>query len=242
MNPAAPLASLAPVPMSSPSYPPTSEPPPMRIPDRPASTGTQWTSTVQAAGPIDIRNVRASCLFGLREYVTLQRKRQHVDGSTSAMELESRIRGQANLVAGDLRTLQSEIRGLAKAAEDQRWRRWLLGGVIAAFIPAVRSIFRRGFDEQSHASANDTEYAFHRSKGLMARIRDGILGSGKLAKVAFFVFAVLYVFQNEVTLRAARTTQRRLRRLCERIERGDADMDDKDIAVLEGWRWRILFW
>lgn len=113
----------------------------------------------------------------------------------------------------------------------------------AAFIPAVRGIFRRGPDESQHPSDNDTEYAFHRSLGLMARIRDGMLGGGGgLAKVAFFVFAVLYVFQNEVTLRAARTTQRRLKRLCERIERGDADVGEKDVAALEGWRWRILFW
>lgn len=142
MNPAAPLASLAPGSASSPSYAPTKAPPPpllspgseMQVPVRPASTGheppRQWTPTVQAAGPTDIRNVRASCLFGLREYVNLQRKRQRLDGGSATLEIESRIRGQAHLVAGDLRTLQREMRGVAKAAEDQRWRRWLVGSVL----------------------------------------------------------------------------------------------------------------
>ncbi|PHH89874.1 hypothetical protein CDD83_5047 [Cordyceps sp. RAO-2017] len=193
-------------------------------------------------GHVDIRNVRASCLFGFREYVTLRRKRQRLDGSAAALEVESRLRAQANLVVGDIRTLQFEVRGLAKAAENQRWRRWLLGTIIAAFVPAIRRIFRRGSDAHSHESTNNTEHAFWKAKGLMARIHDGVLGSGRLAQVACVVFAVLYVFQNEVTIRVARTMQRRLKKLSERVERGDADLDVADIAVLEGWRWRILLW
>jgi len=73
-------------------------------------------------------------------------------------------------------------------------------------------------------------------------IKDGVLGSGSFAKVAFFVFAVLYVFQNEVSLRVARTVQKRVRRLMERVERGDEDVDEKDVRMLEGWRWRVLLW
>ncbi|KJZ79505.1 hypothetical protein HIM_00974 [Hirsutella minnesotensis 3608] len=269
MNPTTPLTSRDPVPMaSSPyAYSPSAPPPPSQPsqpglgktpqcsgletqPDyRPLSAGDvprpgpqSWTPVAQPVGSVDIRNVRASCLFGLREYVTLQHKRQSYDGSASAMDLESRIRGQANLVAGDLRTLHAEVRELVKHAENQRWRRWLLGGVIAAFIPAIRRIFRRGHDEHSRSSANDTEYAFKRSKSLMARIKDGVLGSSKLAKIAFFVFAVLFVFQNEVTLRAARTTSKRIKKLSERVERGDVEISEADLSIFEGWRWRVLLW
>ena len=112
----------------------------------------------------------------------------------------------------------------------------------ASFIPLVRRIFRRGSDEDSVESSNDTEYAFKRSKGLISRIKDSVLGKGSLAGVAFFVFAVLYVFQNEVSLRVAKTVQKRIRRLAARIERGDPEVDDKDIKMLQGWRWRVLLW
>ncbi|PNY27442.1 Uncharacterized protein TCAP_02632 [Tolypocladium capitatum] len=225
--------------------------PESQIPDHPGSMvdvprpmAPTMTPIVPMAptGPIDIRNVKTSCQFGLREYLSLQRKRQRFDASTSTVDLESRIGAQANVVLGDLRTLQSEIRRLAKAAEDHRWRRWLFGGAIAAFIPAVRRIFRRGSDQESQSSSNDTEYAFRKSKGLMSRIKDGILGGGSLAKIAFFVFAVLYVFQNEVSLRVAKTMHKRIKKLCERIERGGPDVDERDINVLDGWRWRVLLW
>ena len=105
----------------------------------------------------------------------------------------------------------------------------------------MRRIFRRGSDEDSELSANDTEYAFRRSKGLLGRIKDGIFGTGALAKVAFFVFAALYIFQNEVTLRVARTLQKRLRGVSAKLERDEA-LDERDIKVLEGWRWRVLLW
>lgn len=111
-----------------------------------------------------------------------------------------------------------------------------------AFIPAIRKIFRRGSDEESEVSTNDTEYAFRKSKGLLSRIKNSLLGSGGLASIAFFVFAVLYVFQNEVTLRVAKTLQKRIKRLRERIEDGGADVNDKDVKLLDGWRWRVLLW
>jgi hypothetical protein len=112
----------------------------------------------------------------------------------------------------------------------------------AAFIPAVRRIFRRNSDEESQLSSNDTEYAFRRSKGLLSGIKNAILGGGMLAKVALFVFAVLYVFQNEVTIRVAKTLNRRLRKLMERVEMGDPDISESDLKVFEGWRWRVLLW
>jgi len=91
-------------------------------------------------------------------------------------------------------------------------------------------------------AANDTEYAFARSKTLVARILDSVHGKSGLASVAFFVFAVLYVFQSEVSLRVAKTVAKRLKRLRDRIERGDEDIAEKDVELLKGWRWRILLW
>lgn len=69
-----------------------------------------------------------------------------------------------------------------------------------------------------------------------------MLGKGSFARIAFLVCAVLYVFSNEVTLRVARTVQKRLRKLTARIERGDVDIDERDLRLLEGWRWRVLLW
>lgn len=112
----------------------------------------------------------------------------------------------------------------------------------ASFIPLVRRIFRRNDDKESSDSANDTEYAFKRSKGLISYIKGSVLGKGGFASMAFFVFAVLYVFQNEVSLRVAKTMQKRVRKLTARIERGDPDISDKDIKMLDGWRWRVLLW
>lgn len=110
----------------------------------------------------------------------------------------------------------------------------------ASFIPLVRRIFRRGKDEESQLSANDTEYAWRRAHSLLARIKDSVFGSGGLASMAFFVFAVLYVFKNEVTLRVARTLQKRIRKLYQRIERGDQEIDEADLKMFDGWRWRIV--
>jgi hypothetical protein len=112
----------------------------------------------------------------------------------------------------------------------------------ASFIPLVRRIFRRGDDEASLAASNDTEYAFNKSKGLLDYIKEGVLGNGSFAKIAFFVFAVLYVFQNEVSLRVARTMHKRIKRLVARVEMGDTELDERDIKILDGWRWRILLW
>jgi hypothetical protein len=90
-------------------------------------------------------------------------------------------------------------------------------------------------------SSNDTEYAFRRSQSLLSRIRDSVFGKGGLAGVAFFVFAVLYIFQNEVSLRVARTIQKRVKKLGTKIERGEP-VSESDMKVLEGWRWRVLLW
>lgn len=104
----------------------------------------------------------------------------------------------------------------------------------------MRAIFRRPPEEKD--AANDTEYAFRKSKTLIARIKSSLPGRGALAAVAFFVFAVLYVFQNEVSLRVGRTLSRRLKRLSARIESGQGDILEDDMRLLRGWRWRVLLW
>lgn len=105
----------------------------------------------------------------------------------------------------------------------------------------MRTLFRRPKEEASEA-ANDTEYAFTKSKTLVGRILDSFHGPSGLAGVAFFVFAVLYVFQNEVSLRVARTVSKRLKRLSVQVESGYGEIDERDLKVLSGWRWRVLMW
>ncbi|KPM37623.1 hypothetical protein AK830_g8937 [Neonectria ditissima] len=201
---------------------------------------TQVEPTVVLNSLRDLQAHKTNCQFGLREYLSLQRRRQTGDSAMSPYELDSRIREQAYILVGDLRILQGEVRGLAKVAENHRWRRWIIGGFIAGFIPLIRRFFRRSHDDESQTSANDTEHAFRKSKGLIEYIKNGLFGTGRWAKLAFMVLAVLYVFSNEVTLRVARTTQKRMKKLCARIERGDPDIDEKDMKALEGWRWRVL--
>ncbi|KAM0425151.1 hypothetical protein ACHAPT_009712 [Fusarium lateritium] len=201
---------------------------------------------VPAMAPTSLRELQAlktNCQFGLREYLSLQRQRRSGDSAMSAYELDTRIRNHTTVILSDLRILQSEVRGIGKEAENHRWRRWIIGGAIATFIPFIRKFWRRSHDdEESAVSANDTEYAFRKSKGLLEYIKNALLGHGRFAKFAFIVFAVLFVFSNEVSLRVARTVQKRIKKLCVRIENGDPDVDEKDMKALEGWRWRVLLW
>ncbi|EFQ33918.1 uncharacterized protein GLRG_09062 [Colletotrichum graminicola M1.001] len=196
-----------------------------------------------APTPQDLKSVKISTQFALREYLALQRKRGRLDGATS-LELEDQIRNQGRILLGDLKFLRKKVGVLIKEGENHRWRNWLIGGAVATFIPAVKRIFRRPSDrsqDQVQAS-NSTEYAFWRSKALVARIKDSLLGRNSFASIAFFVFAVLYVFTNEVSLQVAKTVSKRLKRLGAKIERGDADIVEQDMKLLEGWRWRVLMW
>lgn len=52
----------------------------------------------------------------------------------------------------------------------------------------------------------------------------------------------MYVFQNEVTLRIARTVSKRLKKLSSKVERGDEAINEDDVKLLQGWRWNILLW
>ena len=104
----------------------------------------------------------------------------------------------------------------------------------------MKRIFRRtsgGGDVKEKTT--DTEYAFMRSKSLLSRMQDSVAGRGYWS-LAFFVFAVLFVFQNEVTLRVAKTVSKRLKRLTSRLERQEQDVSERDMKLLDGWRWRVL--
>lgn len=108
----------------------------------------------------------------------------------------------------------------------------------ASFIPIVKKLFPRPHREPE--TANNTEYAFRKSKSLISRILDATRRPG-IATVAFFVFAVLYVFQNEVSLQVARTVTKRLKKLTSKVEAGE-DVGEEDLKLLQGWRWRVLVW
>ena len=56
------------------------------------------------------------------------------------------------------------------------------------------------------------------------------------------MFAVLYVFQNEVTLRVARSVSKRLRRIAAKVEGGREELTEDDVKLLQGWRWRVVGW
>ncbi|KAI8211811.1 hypothetical protein K4K54_004508 [Colletotrichum sp. SAR 10_86] len=205
---------------------------------RPAAALQPITTTTQ-----DIRSLKTSTQFAMREYLSLMRKRRP-DGS-STMELEDQIRAQGRILVGDLKTLRKEVGVLIKEGENHRWRNWLIGGAVATFIPAVKRVFRRPSSSEGRSSiqaSNNTEYAFSKSKAMLARIKDSVLGRNSFASIAFFVFAVLYIFSNEVSLMVAKTVSKRLKRLGAKIERGDVEVVDSDMKLLEGWRWRVLMW
>lgn len=218
----------------------------------------------QSPGPIntndtiskaDIRSARASVEESLGRIMELQRQqRQHLQYgpgaakvlNSTAAAVQEQLRQQVALAMRDLRYVRRAIHDMAKAAENHRFRRWIVGGILATFIPLVRRLFRRHTNGSnanlSNNTANDTEYAFVRSRSLVDRMLSSVTRRGGLASVAFFVFAVLYIFSNEVSLRVARTISRRLKRLSTKLERGDELLDEADLKQLSGWRWRVLLW
>ncbi|KAF3066486.1 hypothetical protein GL218_08933 [Daldinia childiae] len=223
-------------PAPSPSYPAppsTSAPvPPGPPPLQPDPRFEQPVSTPFAG--TDLQSIRTACEYSLGEYISLHKRRRYDDPAS-----ERRFQAQQSIIMSDLQLLRSEVSDLAKAAEAHRWRRWLLGGLVASFVPAIRKVFRRSSKDKE---SNDTEYAFKRSKGLISRILDSVHGKGKFASIAFFVLAILYVFQSEVSMRVARTVSKRLKRLMAKIERGDQGLGEDDVKLLKGWRWRVLLW
>ncbi|KUI63767.1 hypothetical protein VM1G_10489 [Cytospora mali] len=187
--------------------------------------------------PTNIKTARSSVEYGLGQLRSLQQRRYR----PGEVGLEEQLRVQAASVLGDLSVLRGEVSDVLRAAERHRWRKWLFGGVVAALIPAVRAFWRR--PRRDHPASTNTEYAFLKSKSLIRRILHSIrTGFGGLASFTFFIFAVLYVFQNEVSLRVARTMSKRLKRLSGKIERGEEELNDADVKLLRGWRWRVLLW
>ncbi|OTA03328.1 hypothetical protein A9Z42_0037880 [Trichoderma parareesei] len=137
--------------------------------------------------------------------------------------------------------LQNQRRafGYSSQAVDLEWQ---IRGQTGVLIGELRTLQDGAFYAESLVSSNNTEYAFRKSKGLLQRIKDSVLGHGRLASIAFFVFSVLYVFQNEVTLRVAKTVQKRLKKLSQRLEYSSQEIEERDLKALEGWRWRVILW
>ncbi|KAI0131776.1 hypothetical protein BJ170DRAFT_679677 [Xylariales sp. AK1849] len=223
------MSTAIPQPMSD--YPPAPTPSFPAPPEPPRWNQPVSTPHVKSG----IRSTRAGCEFSVREYLTLQKQWRYDDPLA-----ETRLRAQRDVVLADLQILKRDVSALVKAGESHRWGRWVLGGVIASLIPFVRKIFQRPPDDKE--SSNGTEYAFKRSKTLVARVLDSVQGKGAFASVTLLVLSVLYVFQAEVSLRMAKTISKRLRKLTAKIERGEAVVEEKDIEIFSGWRWRVLTW
>ncbi|KAM7191084.1 hypothetical protein V8F33_009092 [Rhypophila sp. PSN 637] len=249
--PSQPLPSYVPGPPPAngiPSYPPPpnqpqqsyQKPPSVEQMVGPAGTATAIATETPlpmsslAHRDLGIKHSLASAESNLREYMSMLRRRQ----SKGEVGIEDRLRNQASTVLGDLHNLRQEIADLVKNAESHRWRRFLVGGAIASFIPIVKRLFPR--PERESETSNDTEYAFRKSKSLISRVLAATRRPG-IATVAFFVFAVLYVFQNEVSLRVGRSVTKRLKRLTSKVEAGE-DIEEADLKALKGWRWRVLIW
>ncbi|KAL1842566.1 hypothetical protein VTJ49DRAFT_4849 [Mycothermus thermophilus] len=127
----------------------------------------------------------------------------------------------------------------------------------ASIIPLVKKLFGRPIlhkhastgpdstsffsDDYDSPPSNRTEYAWRRSKRLVSRILEST-GRPGLGTLAFFVFAVLYIFTNEVSLRAARSVARRLGRLAAKVDEGREEVGEADLKALRGWRWRVVGW
>ncbi|KAL2152991.1 hypothetical protein VTH82DRAFT_4146 [Thermothelomyces myriococcoides] len=242
----------------------TANPPASAAPN--AITTTTTTTTIST----DIRTDRAVAESALRELVTARRQRAMVHGVHGvhsvdfnffavmptapapapalagggkpdlAAEVEWKVRAQTALVLFGLKGLQERVKTVLAQAEGERWRKWGVGGIIASIIPLVKRLFRRRRSERDDSS-NRTEYAFRKSRNLVARILAATTRPG-FGTVAFFVFAVLYIFQNEVTLRVARTLSKRLKRLMAKVEDGREELTEQDVKALQGWRWRVLAW
>lgn len=82
-------------------------------------------NTTFAPPPLDIRVIQTNCQVNLLELISLQGKVAAVGRSR---DNEGRLRTQSGLVLDDLQALQVEVKERIKAAENHRWRRWLVGG------------------------------------------------------------------------------------------------------------------
>ncbi|KAK0665203.1 hypothetical protein QBC41DRAFT_283428 [Cercophora samala] len=194
-----------------------------------------------------LKSMRQKAEKEVTELSSLQRQRKMIASKGTRRdydEISDRIRIQTATVLAHLKNLRQEMIQIVEDAEDQRWRRWIVGTIFGTFIPLVKKLFRRPSSEKK--SKTRTEYAFIKSKSLLGRILAATHGHRPgLTTVTFFVFAVLYIFSNEVSLRVAKTASKRLKKLVNKVENtsngrdGDVLKDD-DIKLLSGWRWRVL--
>ncbi|KAK4221961.1 hypothetical protein QBC38DRAFT_376131, partial [Podospora fimiseda] len=241
--------------------PPMSQPAP--ILSQPAPPFAQHAPLLTSTPPLPLalsvgmqpmlKDVKLRAEKSLKEYISLQRQRRLVMSRGSkrdVMEVDDKLRMQAATTVNDLRRLKWEVAFIVEDGEKHRWRRWLMGGAFAAFIPLVKKLFYNEKKEKlaaTKAAKKDqvfkslTEYAFVRSKALVKKILD-LTGRPSIYSVAFFVFAVLYIFTNEVTLRAAKSVNKRVKKLLNRVEYGEGDLKEDDMELLHGWKWRILEW
>ncbi|KAJ4385044.1 hypothetical protein N0V85_008303, partial [Neurospora sp. IMI 360204] len=164
---------------------------------------------------MELGDYRQATECSLRDYMALQRKRRQIsykiaagNSGKEAVLIEEKLRHQASTAIDELIELRGRVAEIVRRGEKARWRRYLWSGAFAIFIPLVKSFFRPStVDKGAHArdhARNRTEYAFRKSKTLLNRILSQARRPG-LASLSFLVFAVLYVFTNEVSLRAART-------------------------------------
>ncbi|KAL2761037.1 hypothetical protein ACRALDRAFT_1073373 [Sodiomyces alcalophilus JCM 7366] len=245
-GPAAMFPPSAPGDGPHPQFPPQHPPPgALQPPPGPGYAplvpqGPQGLSAPTDTEPLGIRSARTKAQTALHEYLSLQKKRKRADGGTKSAELDQQLRVQAARAMEDLMVVRKEVRSMIKEAETHRWRKWLIGGIVASVIPVVKRLFRRSPDEKDQdKSVTDTEHAFARSREILSRIKDTVLGRSGFGSMAFFVFAVLYVFSNEVSLMVAKTVSKRVKSVYHKIYDGQ-EINEKDIKLLDGWRWRIL--
>lgn len=93
-------------------------------------TTTRIMTPLAQAHFIDIGVVRSNCQHNLQQLIHMRHHRQRFGENTSAVDLEWRIRNHTTMLLGELRSLQAEVRLMAKAARNHRWRTWILGGFL----------------------------------------------------------------------------------------------------------------
>ena len=116
----APPPEVAAVPL--PQYPPQPPPPQLSAEQMPGPASSLPLATA-TEGRQDLKAIKSTAEFALREYMSLQRSRYRVD-------VEGQLHAQAATVLTDLRRLRRELEAFAKAAESHRWRRWVVGGAM----------------------------------------------------------------------------------------------------------------
>lgn len=83
-----------------------------------------------------MKTLKASAESSLREYAALQKQQQSDvaagigGGGAGIGNVSERLRAQGGLAASDLRALRSEVAAVLKRAQAERWRKWLLGGLV----------------------------------------------------------------------------------------------------------------